>query len=160
MFWRVNNASFESGLVRISSSCSSVGVYVISIRQDFTLDLKWWYFNAMCLVCGETFVPVAIFIQDYLSSWTWHTNLGFFMRRVNNLFISTTIVIGGKTSSKAHDNAMYSASAVLRAIYVCNELRQYMGQFAYMMTISVRDITFSASLDSACFQPPAKYAST
>ena len=53
MYRRVKNTSFESGLVRISASFSSVGVYVISTCPDFTLDLKWWYFNAMFLVHGE-----------------------------------------------------------------------------------------------------------
>ena len=160
MYQRVKNASFESGLVRISTSCSLVGVYVISNCPDFSLDLKWWYFNAMCLVRGEIFVPLAILIQDWLSLWNWHTNLGFCRRRGNTLLIYSIIVISGKTSGKADDNAMYFASAVLRAISVCNELCQYMGQFAYTMTIPVCDITFSASLESACCQPPAKSTST
>ena len=55
MHRRVKNASFESGLIRISASCSSVGVYIICNRPDFTLDMKWWYFNAMYLVHGEIF---------------------------------------------------------------------------------------------------------
>ena len=75
------------------------------------------------------------------------------------MLIYSIIVISGKTSGKADDNAMYFASAVLRAISVCNELRQYMGQFAYMMTMPVRDIKFSASLESAYCQSPAKSAS-
>ena len=160
MYRRVNNASFESWLVRISASFSSVCVYVISTLPDFTLYMKWWYFNAMCLVRGEKFVPVAIFIQDWLSLWTWHTNLGFCMRIGNTLLISSIIVISGNTSRKADDNAMSSASVVLRAIPVCNKLRQYMGQFAYMMTIPFRGIILSALLESACCQPPAKSAST
>ena len=77
-------------------------------------------------------------------------NLGFCMRRGNTLLISSIIAISSNTSRKADDNAMYSASAVFRKISVCNELRQYMGQFSYIMTIPVRDITFSEFLESAC----------
>ena len=85
--------------------------------------------------------------------------LGIFIRRGNTLLISSIIVISGNTSCKADDNSMYSAPAVLRAIFVCNEMREYMGQFAYMMTIPVHNITFSASLECACCQPTSKYAS-
>ena len=55
---------------------------------------------------------------------------------------------------------MYSGSAVLSAISVCRELRQNMGQLAYMITIPVRDMTLSASSAFAYFHPPAKSAST
>ena len=44
--------------------------------------------------------------------------------RGNTVLISSIIVIIGSTSQSVDDNAMYSASAVLRAISVCNELRQ------------------------------------
>ena len=69
-------------------------------------------------------------------------------------------IVSSNTSHKADVNEMYSASEVLRAVSVCNDLCQYMGQFAYMMTIPVRDITFSELLESAWCQPPAKSAST
>ena len=67
------------------------------------------------------------------------------------MLYSSIIVISGRNSCKADDNAIYSASVVLREISVCNELSQYMGQFTYTMTIPVRDITFLASLESAYF---------
>ena len=67
------------------------------------------------------------------------------MRRVNTSFISPIIVIRGNTCLSAEDNTMYSASAVLSAIYVCRELRQNMGQLAYMITIPVCDMTLSVS---------------
>ena len=49
------------------------------------------------------------------------------------------------TSDKADDNAMYSTLEVLITIYVCNELRQYVGQFAYMMTDRVQDSPWNKS---------------
>ena len=59
------------------------------------------------------------------------------MRRGNTSFLSSIIVIRGNTYLSAEDNAMYSSSAVLGAISVCRELRQNMGQLAYMITIPV-----------------------
>ena len=55
---------------------------------------------------------------------------------------------------------MYSASTVIREIAICKELRQNIGQLAYMMTIPVRDMAFSASLASGFDQSPANYAYT
>ena len=76
------------------------------------------------------------------------------MRRVNTSFISSIVVIRGNTCLSAEDNPMYSASAVLRAISVYRELRQNMGQLAYMITIPVRDMTLSASSEFASCHPP------
>ena len=76
------------------------------------------------------------------------------------MLISSIIVMSGNTSRKADDNEMYYDYALLREIYVCNYLLRYMGQFADMMTIPVHAITFSASPESACCQPPAKSAYT
>ena len=61
-------------------------------------------------------VPVAISLQDWLSSCTLHNNFGLSMLRGNTSFVSSIIVINGNTSRKYDDNAMYYASAVLRAI--------------------------------------------
>ena len=55
---------------------------------------------------------------------------------------------------------MYSASAAIREIFVCRELCQNMWQLAYMITIPVCDMTFSASSAFASFHPPVKSAST
>ena len=66
------------------------------------------------------------------------------MKRGNTSFISSIIVIRGNTCLSAEDNAVYSASAVLSTISVCRELRQNIGQIAYMITILVRDMTLSA----------------
>ena len=109
---------------------------------------------------GENLVPVAISIHDLLSSCTLQTKFGFEMRRGNTSFIYSIVVIRCNTCISAEDNAMYSASAVLRAISVCRELRQNMGQLAYMITIPVRDMTVSASSAFFSCHPPAKSAST
>ena len=82
------------------------------------------------------------------------------MRRGNTLIISSIIVIRDNTCLSAEDNAMYSASAVLRAISVCRELRQNMVQLAYMITIPVRDMKLSALSAFASWYPPTKLAST
>ena len=121
MYLKFKNGSFDSGLVKRSASCSPVGLYWISTRPDFTWDLKWWYFRAMCFVLGENLVPVAILIHDWLSSCTLQTKFGFEMRRVNTSFISSIIVIRGNTCLSAEENAMYSASAILSTISVCKE---------------------------------------
>ena len=82
------------------------------------------------------------------------------MRRVNTSFISSVIVIRGNTCLSAEDNAMYSASDVLSAIYVCRELSQNIGQLAYIIIIPVRDMTLPASSALASCHPPANSAST
>ena len=82
------------------------------------------------------------------------------MRRGNNLSIYSIIVIRGNTCLIAEDDAMYAASAVLSEIFVCRELRQNMGQLAYMITIPVRDMKLSVSSAFASYHPPAKSAST
>ena len=69
-------------------------------------------------------------------------------------------VIVGNTSRRAVLSAIYSASVVDRAIWVCNLLTQYIGQPAYLSTKPVRDRTFSALSTSVRSQPPAKSAST
>ena len=46
------------------------------------------------------------------------------MWRGNALFISFIIVIHDTAACSAADSAMYSLSAVLRAIYVCRQLNQ------------------------------------
>ena len=82
------------------------------------------------------------------------------MCMVNTAFISFIIGIRGITCLRAVDNAIYSASTVLKAISICNVLRQNIEQFAYMMTIPVLDKTLSGLCEFACCQPQAKYAST
>ena len=114
----------------------------------------------MCFVLGENLVPVAVLIHYWLSSCTLQTKFGFEMRRGNTSFISSIIVIRGNTCLSVEDNAMYSASAVLSAIFFCRELRQNMGQLAYIITIPVRDMTLSALSAFASYHPPAKSAST
>ena len=74
-----------------------------------------------------------------------------------NSFIST--IIRG-TSRTACDNAIYSASVVLNAIFICNLLDHKIGHPAYMITYPVLDIRYSALSASVCIQPPAKSAST
>ena len=82
------------------------------------------------------------------------------MSRGYNLSISSIIVIRSSTCLSVKDNARYSAAVVFRAIPICKELRQNIGQLAYMITIPVCDTALSASLASACYHPPEKYAST
>ena len=55
--------------------------------------------------------------------------------------ISEINVLMGNTSLAAVDNAMYSASVVLRAISDCNLLNHVMGQLPYMMTQPDLDLT-------------------
>eukprot|EP00957_Ditylum_brightwellii_P077027 5853899-Ditylum_brightwellii.AAC.1 len=55
--------------------------------------------------------------------------------------ISEINVVMGNTSLAVVDNAMYSASVVLRVISDCNLLNHVMGQLLYMMTQSDLDLT-------------------
>ena len=160
MYLRVKNASFDNGFVKRSASCSSVGLYTMATRPDFTCDLKWWYLSAMCLVLGENFTPVAIFMHDWLSSWTLQTKSGFETLMGITNCISSIIVIRGTTCLRADNDVMYYVSATLKDISICNVQHQNMGQLAYLTTIPVCDKTWSALSESACCQPPAKSAST
>ena len=101
------------------------------------------------MVLGENLTAVDILMQDWFSSWTIKTNLSFCMRRGNNLLISSIIVIRGKTMLSEDDNAMCYASYVLSSIYVCNVLRQNIGQFSYMLNIPFWDMALSELLASA-----------
>eukprot|EP00957_Ditylum_brightwellii_P008721 661711-Ditylum_brightwellii.AAC.1 len=55
--------------------------------------------------------------------------------------ISEINVLMGNTSPEAVDNAMYSASVVLRVISDYNLLNHVMEQLSYMMTQSDLDLT-------------------
>ncbi len=57
------------------------------------------------------------------------------------------------------DNAMYSASVVLRAISVCSLEDHRMGQFAKVITYPVRDFTEMGSWASSDDHKPVKSAS-
>ena len=114
----------------------------------------------MGFVIVENLVPVAIFMPYCLFPCIFNTKFVLSMWRGDTSFISSIIVTNGNTSGKADGNSMYSASAVLRAISVCKELRQYFWQLEYMMTIPVHDMTLSALLASAYIYPPEKSVST
>ena len=94
----------------------------------FFVRSKVVVFQGYIFAPRERFVPVAILLQYWLSSWTLQTKLGFEMKRGNNSFISSIIVIRGGTCLKAEDSEMYSASTVLGEIYVFKELIQNIGQ--------------------------------
>ena len=74
------NAPFGNGFVKILANCLLFGLQWISTRPDSTWNLKWWYLKDICLVLGESFLPVAILIQYWFSSWTFQTKLGFEVR--------------------------------------------------------------------------------
>ena len=102
----------------------------------------------------------ATLMQLRLSSQTLQKNFGSSWLTGKNERISSMRFKKGSTSRIATDNAMYSASVVLKAISVCNLLPQNIGQPAYEMTKPVRDKTDSGLVVSPLLNPPAKSAST
>ena len=70
--------------------------------------------------------------------------------------ISLSSGINSKTSCIAWLKTMYSASVVLKEISVWSLLHKSTGQPAYIMTYTLRDITFYALSVSACAHPPER----
>jgi hypothetical protein len=66
----------------------------------------------------------------------------------------------GMRSRIARDNAMYSASVVDKAIYVCSFDAQSTGHPQKVMTYPVLDFNVVGSCASSGFHKPAKSAST
>ena len=144
----------------MSAFCWSVEIYDIEILPCLRCHLKWWYLRAMCLVRGVNLVDEAIAMHDWLSSWTLQLNVVLEVSSRIVLFNSSIKVISGRTWRSAVDKTIYLASAVLKAISVWSVLFQKIGQFAYVITYPVLDITFSASDAFAFDHPPAKSALT
>ena len=123
------------GLVKMSASCSFVEIYLILMSPDGLKDVctllrKWWYLIAICFVRGVNFSDSAIAIAERLSSWTVMQKSVIGSGRINIQLISLTMFWIGMTSRRAWDIAMYSASAVDKAILVWSLLHQIKGQFA------------------------------
>ncbi len=124
--------SSQTGLVNTSATWSSLEQYLISVKPSglakvLTCFQKWWYMIAICFHLGVNFGLFNIAMQDRLSSWTFKTNLGWGRYKGDITFISLIKVYIGIVSLRACDNAMYSASAVERAISVWSLLWQKIG---------------------------------
>ena len=159
--WRIrkNSASLR-GFVSMSAFCVSVLQYLMVTRFDLTNDLKWWYFREMFMVRRDNLSACAILMKDWLSSGTVQMNSGDPSKTGEVVFIYYIKLISGITSRRACDRAMYSASAVLRAIYVWSFEKKWIGQPAYIIEYQVLDITFSELSASSWGHPPEKSAST
>ena len=100
----------------------------------------------MCFVLGLFFGTLASSSAPLLSSKSANLmfKLAFGMFKID---LSSKInSLRGRTSLAAVDNAMYSASVVLRAISVCSLLKYVIGQPAYLIMHPVLDLTeFSSS---------------
>ena len=131
------------GFVNKSAFCMRVLQYLINTFLDLTNDLKWWYFRSMCLVIRVNLSNSAISMHDLFNSWTVQTNSGVPRRIGNVLLIPFNKIINGINSQRAWDKAMYSASAVLRAILFCNFDTKWIGQPAYIIPYQVLDMTFA-----------------
>ena len=102
----------------------------------------------------------AIAMHDWLSLWTLMTNFGSGICKEKITFISFIKLFNGIVSLRAWDRAIYSASAVDKAISVWSLLCQNTGHPAYLMVNPVREYMVSASNAFSGSHPPAKLAST
>ena len=137
----------------MSAVCSLISIGKISIILFFTNCLKWWYLRAIRLDLGENFCAAASEIQLLLSSKTLQWNFGFFRFKGNTSFISFSRFTKGMSSLVAWLRAVYSASVLDTAVYVCNLIQNRTGQLVYMSTYPVLDGTTSAFPESALSQP-------
>ena len=151
----MKNASL-SGLVKVSAVCSLLSIQHILIIL-FSMKLrKWWYLKEICFVIGHNLLYSATEIHILLSSDTLQKT-PFFGRCIlkikYNFFINAIKFI---TSLNAYINVIYSASVVLKTIYVCNLLHHNNGNPEYVINYPVCDMTFYEWSESAWPHPPAK----
>ncbi len=120
----------DSGLVKISASWSSEAIGLMSIMPGSRCSRNQWYLTAMLLERGVSLggSDVAKRRQAWLSSkivdlmaecgsdlrWRW-------------LETSSRTIQRGRSTRKAWEREMYSASMVERAVSVCNLLPQDTG---------------------------------
>ena len=78
--------------------------------------------NVIC--SGREFCLGGHFNTGLVIFMTLQTNVGLVICRGITFHISSITVISGSTSFSAEESIIYSASDVLSAISVCNELRQ------------------------------------
>ena len=94
--------------------------------------------NSNIFVLDENLLYSATAVQILLSSETLQNTSGF------GRWISFINAINSITSRIACLSAIYSASVVLKAIYVCNLLYHNTGHTAYVIKYPVHDMIFSA----------------
>ncbi len=99
-------------------------------------------------------------MQLQLSSQTWQKISGGELSTGRISGIGFIRFKNGMTLFIACDRAIYLASVILSAIYVCSLLHQVIGNPAYVITNPVRKRTLSGLLFSPEAHPPAKSAST
>ena len=87
-------------------------------------------------------------------------NTGSLISSPNKPAVSFIRLINGINSCIEVDRSMYFLSVVLREIYACIFLPQWIGHPAYIVTKPVCDNTDSREAWSPYFHPPAKSAST
>jgi hypothetical protein len=123
-------------------------------------DRKWWNFSVMCFVRGlilgdftrsthpllSSKIAECVIVSDNSSPATAASSS-------NNLFI-------GMRSRMAWDNAMYSASVVDKAIYVCSFDAQSTGHPQNVITYPILDFIVLEFSATSGFHNPAKSAST
>jgi hypothetical protein len=83
---------------------------------------------AICFIWGVNFGLFVMAMQDWFSSQTLRTKFGFGRYKGKMTFISCIKLVIGKVSLKACNKAIYSASAVEKAISVCSLLYQNIGR--------------------------------
>ena len=151
---RYMNNSLSSGSVKISTVCSCVSIYHIRIILFCTNIWKWWYLIVICFVLGDIFLVSATAIKPWLPSNTLQDTSVFLRCIMKIKETSLTNSIEGITSRIAWLNKIYSASMVLKAIYICNLLQNNAGHPTYIITYPVHDMKFSALSESAWSHPP------
>ena len=148
-----------SGSVKMYVVCSRVSIYHIRIIFFCTKLWKQWYLIETCFVLGNNFLEsaTAIKLLFYLDTLQKTYVFGICISKIKyNSFINP---VKGITLCIPWINAIYSASVVIEAIYVCNLLHHNTVHTADVTTYPIHDIEFSALSESAWSHPLEKLAS-
>ena len=127
-FLRLQNWASFNTLVKISAIRLWVSTYFIDTDPDFTDDLKWWYFNAMCLILSLILGVFTRSVHPLLSSNMVKCIVGASSSEGAVFLISFNNYINGSKSLSDCDSAMHSPSLV--NISVWSLLHHIIGQLA------------------------------
>ena len=131
-----------SGLEKMSTVCSLVSIYHIQIIFFCTNIWKLWYLIAIRFVIGENLLDSATAIQLWFYSNTLQKTSGF-VRCISKIkYTSFVNDIKGMTLRITCLNKMYYDYVLLKVIYICNLLHHNTVHTAYVITYTVRGITF------------------
>ena len=159
----LENGSNASGLVKMSTTWSSVAIWMTLIFGLLPLqwEQKWWCSALMCLVLGRIFGVLASSQAPELSSnaaqCTWGAQLSL---RIPHCLNSSNKDIKGITLRRAALRATHSLSVVEREHLDCDLEAQMMGHFAKVIRCPALDLSVLwSSATVSLFHSPQKLVS-